>query len=131
MIIIIIGYYFSPCFASTAPPELDTSRSLYVDDPSRVYAKIHGLRDDSTYVISITAQTSVGPGPGKEITETTAEYGGKGTTYLKKFNGNNVRVPGDFYSQLLPTLYPYLNYYECQLFIRIRIITGANVLSAF
>lgn len=49
---------------------------MYITDPQQTYKKVHDLDSDTTYLLSIQAQTRAGRGPEKAIEEATVSMGG-------------------------------------------------------
>lgn len=49
---------------------------MYITDPQHTYKKVHDLDSDTTYLLSIQAQTRAGRGPEKAIEEATVSMGG-------------------------------------------------------
>lgn len=60
-----------------APPAIDPWSMMYISDPQQTYKKVHNLDSDTTYLLSIQAQTRAGKGPEKAIEEATVSKGGK------------------------------------------------------
>ena len=69
-------------FWIAAPPAIDQWKNTYISDPMQTYKKIHDLKSDTQYTLSIWAVTQMGNGEKNTIEEkTVAEQGGNNFYY--------------------------------------------------
>lgn len=63
-------------FVLAAPPAMDPWNMTYINDPQQTYKRVHGLAENTSYLILIRAETRAGKGPEKSIEATTVSVAG-------------------------------------------------------